>query len=336
MKIAILAPITWRTPPRHYGPWEQVASVLAECLVEKGIQVTLFATGDSVTGGNLAAVCDAPLAEQPKDAKVWECLHIAHLMERAAEFDLIHNHYDFLPLTYSRLIPAPMLTTIHGFSSPEIIPVYKKYNSGTDYVSVSDSDRHPALNYLDTVYNGIDERQFSFEEAPMDYLLYFGRIHPHKGAHEAIEIAMRTGTRLILGGLIQDQDYFETAIRPHLNTKTVIYKGNAGPEQRNYLLRNAMALLHPISFNEPFGLSVAEAMMCGTPVIAFNRGAMKELIVHGTTGFLVNDAREAAAAVDSIKWINRYNCHRHALIHFSRDAMTTNYLRLYHKILNRE
>lgn len=335
MKIAILSPITWRTPPNHYGPWEQVASVLTESLVEKGIDVTLFATGDSATAGKLAHVCNKPLSEQPKDAKVWECLHIAHVMERAAEFDIIHNHYDFLPLSYSKLIDTPVITTIHGFSSPQILPVFKKYNASGHYVSISNSDRHPALNYLDTVYNGIDERQFNFEEMPQSYLLYFGRLHPHKGAHDAIEIARQTGIKLIICGLIQDEVYFETRVKPYINQTTIVYKGNVGPSERNHLLGRAMALLHPISFEEPFGLSVAEAMMCGTPVIAFNRGSMKELITDGKTGFLVNNNQEAIAAIDKLAGINRYNCRRDALARFSRGKMAEHYINLYQQVLQK-
>ncbi|RFM29564.1 glycosyltransferase family 4 protein [Deminuibacter soli] len=334
MKIAILAPITWRTPPRRYGPWEQVASVLCETLVEQGEEVTLFATGDSVTAAALNYVCDAPLAEKPKDAKVWECLHISNLMETAASFDLIHNHYDFLPLSYSKLISTPLLTTIHGFSSPDILPVYQKYNAAGYYVSISNSDRHSSLQYLDTVYNGIDERQFSFEETPGNYLLYFGRIHPHKGAHDAIEIARQTGLKLLICGLVQDEHYFEMRIKPHLDQHNIVYRGNVGPEERNYLLGHAMALLHPISFDEPFGLSVAEALMCGTPVIAFNRGSMKELIKHGKTGFLVTNNKEAIAAIGKLSHINRYNCHRTALAQFSRHSMATHYRKLYQQILS--
>ncbi len=279
MKVAILAPVTWRTPPGNYGPWEQVASVLTEGLVKEGIDVTLFATGDSVTKAKLQWTTGKPLGEYPADAKVAECLHIANLMEQASTFDVIHNHFDFLPLTYSNLITTPFITTIHGFSSEQIVPVYKKYNAHTHYVSISNSDRHPDLKYLDTVYNGLDEQQFHQGNGRGNYLLYFGRIHPHKGAYEAIQIATRSNKKLLLCGLIQDQAYFDEKIAPYLDDSNIVYMGNVGPKQRNELMGNAVALLHPISFEEPFGLSVAEAMMCGTPVIAFKRGSMKELIV---------------------------------------------------------
>ncbi|MEP7259056.1 MAG: glycosyltransferase family 4 protein [Flavitalea sp.] len=333
MKVAILAPVTWRTPPRHYGPWEQVASVLTEALVEEGVEVTLFATGDSVTKAKLESVCERPTGEYPADAKVWECLHISHLMEQADQFDIIHNHFDFLPLTYSRLINKPMVTTIHGFSSEQIIPVYKKYNEHSFYVSISKSDRHPELKYLDTVHNGIDVKQFHAGEGRGDYLLYFGRIHPHKGTYEAIQIAKRANKNLVICGLIQDHNYFEEKVFPYLDDKKVIYKGNVGPEERNQLLGNALALLHPISFEEPFGLSVIESMCCGSPVIAFNRGSMKELVIEGRTGFLVNDIAGAVEAAGIINTINRQECRAYAIGAFSGKAMALHYLDLYKKIL---
>ncbi|PWV51589.1 glycosyltransferase family 4 protein [Chitinophaga sp. S165] len=333
MKIAVLSPIVWRTPPRQYGPWEQVTSVLTEGLVKKGIDVTLFATGDSITNAKLSSVCDHPLGEKPADFKVWECLHISALMERAGEFDLIHNHFDFLPLTYSRLITTPMVTTIHGFSSPDIIPVYKKYNDTSHYVSISNSDRSPELTYIDTVYNGIDESLFSFREKPGEYLLSFGRIHPEKGTHIAIAIAAELNMQLLICGLIQDEHYFKEKVAPFINDTTVIYKGNVGPAERDQILGNASALLHPVMFDEPFGLSIAEAMMCGTPVIAFNRGAMKELILEGTTGFLVNTVEEAVTAVSNIQHINRHDCHLHSMAHFSQEQMVAHYIEVYSRIV---
>lgn len=332
MKIAVLAPITWRTPPVNYGPWEQVASVLTEELVKKGIDVTLFATSDSVTRAKLQSVCERPLGEQPADAKVWECLHISNLMEQSSTFDVIHNHFDFLPLTYSKLIRCPVITTIHGFSSEQIIPVYKKYNDNTFYVSISHSDRHPALEYLDTVYNGINEKDFEFGSGSGDYLLYFGRIHPHKGTHEAIQIAIQSNMRLILCGLIQDEVYFQEKVIPYLNNTSVVYMGNVGPVQRNQLLGNAKALLHPINFEEPFGLSVAEAMMCGTPVIAFNRGSMNELIRNRETGYVVQNTAEAVLATRHIKLISREACRAHAINKFSSNVMAEHYIQLYNNV----
>ena len=210
MKVAVLSPVAWRTPPRHYGPWEQVASNITEGLVKKGIDVTLFATGDSITGGKLESVCNSGYEDnRDQDAKVLECLHISNLMEQAGQFDIIHNNFDFLPLTYSGLIKTPVITTIHGFSSTRIIPVYKKYNSRGYYVSISNADRSKELDYIGTVYNGLNINDFQYNEAPGDYLLYFGRIHPDKGTFEAIEIAKKANRKLIIAGLVQDADYFK-------------------------------------------------------------------------------------------------------------------------------
>lgn len=335
MKVAILSPIAWRTPPAKYGPWEQVASNIAEGLIEKNIDVTLFATGNSITKGRLEYVSDDAYGENPDmDPKVWECLHIAHVMEQADTFDLIHNHFDFLPLTYSGLIQTPMVTTIHGFSSPKIVPVYKKYNRNNFYVSVSNSDRSPELEYVATVYNGINTNEFTFRNVSKDYLLFFGRIHPEKGTSESIQIAKQSGRKLIISGLIQHQDYFDSKVKPFINDDDIVYAGNSGPEERDKLLGEAYALLHPVSFKEPFGLSVAEAMMCGTPVIAFNTGSMPELISNGKTGFLVNTIEAAAEAVGNIKSIDRKHCREWALSKFSREKMIEGYLDVYKKVLN--
>lgn len=335
MKIAILAPIAWRTPPLKYGPWEQVCSNIAEGLVERGEDVTLFATGNSQTKAKLEFVSPAAWGEDPAIIpKVWECLHISHLMERSGEFDLIHNNFDFLPLTYSRLIKTPVLTTIHGFSSPGILPVYKKYNVSNYYVSISDSDRSAELDYMATVYNGINTEDFTFNEKPEDYLLYFGRIHPEKGALESIRIARQAGRRLIISGLVQDEAYFQNQIKPLIDDKDIVYVGNSGPAERDRLLGNALALLHPISFEEPFGLSVAEAMMCGTPVIAFNRGSMPELVEEGKTGFLVKDVEQAVEVINKVNTLDRGYISRYARSKFSKERMVDQYLEIYKKILS--
>lgn len=335
MKIAVLAPVAWRTPPKHYGPWEQIASNIAEGMVKLGAEVTLFATGDSITEGMLDAVCATGYEEdRSQDAKVLECLHISNLMEKATQFDIIHNNFDFLPLTYSGLVKTPLITTIHGFSSSKIIPVYKKYNDRGYYVSISNSDRSPELDYLATVYNGVDTRDFQFYEQPDEYLLYFGRIHPDKGTAEAIDIAKKSKRKLLIAGIVQDANYFKEKVEPLLGDD-VEYIGHAGPDKRRELLGNAYALLHPISFNEPFGLSVAEAMLCGTPVIAFNRGSMPELIKDAQTGFLVNTVDEAVDAVGWLDQISRADCYDWANSQFSSEKMVSDYWELYKKILNK-
>ena len=334
MKVAVLAPVCWRTPPRHYGPWEQVASNIAEGLVQRGIDVTLFATGDSITKGNLEYICKRPYEEDKTlDAKVWECLHIGHMMEQADRFDIIHNNYDFLPLTYSRLINTPMVTTIHGFSSAKIIPVFKEYNDTGYYVSISHADRSPELEYIATIYNGINVEEFTLNEQRGDYLLYFGRIHHDKGTFEAIQVAKKASKRLIISGIIQDKNYFAEKVEPFINDDDIVFVGSSGPQKRDKLLGGAYALLHPINFAEPFGLSVAESMLCGTPVIAFNKGSMPELIVDGKTGFLVKNIAEAAAALDDVKKIDRSYCRKWGEGNFSREKMVEDYLKVYEKIL---
>ena len=337
MRIAVLSPISWRTPPLHYGPWESVVSLLTEELVHMGLDVTLFATGDSQTSGKLVAVCPRPYSEDHSvDPKVAECLHISEIFERAAEFDLIHNNFDFLPLTYSGLVGTPVVTTIHGFSSPKIMPVYKKYNTRSHYVAISDSDKSPELDYIATIHHGIDVAQFPFSGAKGEYLLFFGRIHPDKGVYEAIQVARRVGMKLVIAGIIQDQDYFAARVEPYVDGTTVEYIGSVGPDQRADVLGGALALLHLISFDEPFGLSLVESMACGTPVIAFRRGSMPEIIRHGETGYIVDDIEGAISAVAAIESIDRTQCRADVEKRFTSARMARDYIRVYQEILNGE
>jgi len=334
MRIAMLSPIAWRTPPRHYGPWESVVSLLTEGLVSRGYDVTLFATGDSETSGKLHAICGRGYEEDHSIvSKVWECLHISELFDHAEEFDIIHNNFDFLPLTYAGLVATPVVTTIHGFSSPGILPVYEKYNGKVFYVSISNADRSPSLDYIKTIHHGIDLNQFDFQPDPDNYLLFFGRIHHDKGAKEALEIARACSKKLILAGIIQDNNYYHQHIEPHLANNSVVYAGSVGPIERSQLLGKATALLHPISFNEPFGLSVIESMACGTPVIAFNRGSMPELIEDGKNGFLVNTVNEAIEAVAHIRDIKRACCRRRVESCFTVNHMVEKYIEVYETIL---
>lgn len=329
MRIALLSPIAWRTPPLHYGPWESIVSLLAEGLVRQGMEVTLFATGDSAASAKLDWICPRAYEEDRSlDPKVWECLHIAHLFEQAGEFDVIHNHYDFLPLSYSRLVKTPVVTTIHGFSSPRILPVYQQYNQHCHYVSISYADRDPSLSYLANIYHGLDLNLFTFQPEAGDYLLFLGRIHPDKGTSEAIEIARQSGMRLLIAGIIQDRAYYDNCVAPYLNEE-VVYLGPVGPEERDRLLGGALALLHPISFAEPFGLSVIEAQACGTPVIACSRGSMPEVIQDGLTGYLVADAAQAVQKIGRITEINRAACRQWVEEEFSQERMVQEYIKVY-------
>ena len=334
MRIAMLAPISWRTPPRHYGPWELVTSLLTEALIARGIDVTLFATLDSLTAGKLAGVCPAPYSEDPSiDAKVWEILHVAHVFECAAEFDLIHNQADFVPLAFSRLVETPVVTTIHGFSSDRIIPAFKAYENRVHYVAISDADRHADLRYAATIHHGIRPEDFPFDPFGGDDLLFFGRIHPDKGTAEAITAANRAGRRLIIAGIVQDAEYHDKCVIPAVANGTAVWLGAVGGAERAKVLGSARALLHLINFNEPFGLSVVEALACGTPVIANDRGSMRELIDHGVTGFLVDSVDAAVDAIGRIGEIDRAACRAAVSKRFTVDRMADRYLDLYRSLL---
>ncbi|MCU7725552.1 glycosyltransferase family 4 protein [Actinoplanes sp. KI2] len=334
MKVALLGPIAWRTPPLHYGPWELITSLLAEGLTARGVDVTLFATLDSVTKAALDGVSPAGYEESPElDGRVWEALHVSHALSRSGEFDLVHNHLDWLPLAFSQHCAAPMLTTIHGFSGRHILPAYERGNSA--YVSISDSDRSPLLSYVGTVHHGIDLSTLPVSVAPdSSDLIIFGRIHPDKGTDLAIEIARRTGRRLVICGIIQDHAFYESRVAPEIDGDRVVYLGSVGPADRGRILGSGAALLHPIRFAEPFGLSVVEAMACGTPVIAYRKGSMPEIVDEGVTGRLVTGLDEAAAAVEGIDAIDRAGCARRARERFSADRMVDDYLAIYRNIVS--
>jgi glycosyltransferase involved in cell wall biosynthesis len=334
MRIAMIAPIAWRTPPRHYGPWELVTSLLTEALVAKGVDVTLFATADSHTAGKLEAVVPAPYSEDPSiDAKVWEYRHLAHVFEQAERFDIIHNQADFPAHAFSRVVGTPMVTTIHGFSSERILPMYQPFEDRVHYVAISQADRHPGLRYAATIHHGIDLADFPCDPAGGEGLVYFGRIHPHKGTREAVEVARATGRRLDIYGVVQDEGYFQREVLPLVDGVQVVYHGAVGGADRARALGGARALLHLISFDEPFGLSVVEAMSCGTPVIAVPRGSMPEIIEHGRSGFLVDNVADAAAAVGQVDELDRELVAQSARRRFSAERMAEDYLRLYEAIL---
>ena len=333
----MLAPIAWRTPPRHYGPWEQFASLLTEGLVAAGHDVTLFATADSITSATLHATAPWGWSDDPTiDPKVAECLHIAAAFEQADEFDIIHNGFDFLPLTYSGLVDTPVITTIHGFSSPAIVPVYERYDATTHYVAISASDRHPNLHYAGTIHHGIELGDFAVHPEPGDHLLYFGRIHPDKGTAQAIEVAHRSGRRLDIAGIIQDEAYFHDHVEPHIDGERVRYVGPVGVGDRAEVLGRAHALLHLIHFDEPFGYSVVEAMACGTPVIANARGSMAEIIDDGVTGHLISDDRDvdgAVEAVNAVAHLDRTVIRRTAEARFDVTTMIDRYVSTYRTVL---
>jgi glycosyltransferase involved in cell wall biosynthesis len=335
-RIAMLSPVAWRTPPRAYGAWETVVSNLTEGLVAKGWDVTLFATADSITNAKLSAIISRGYEEDDSvDPRIVSCLHISEVFEHANSFDLIHNHFDYLPLTYSRLVSTPVLTTIHGFSSPQILPVYYKYKDNY-FVSISDSDRVEGLHYLATVYNGIKLSDFTYTDTPGDILLAYGRIHPDKGFHLSIEIAKKSGLPLVIAGYIQDMRYFEEKIAPNLDGESIRYVGTVSVEGRDELLKQSYAVLHMNTIPERFGLVMAESMAAGVPVVAMNLGSCREVLSDGRTGFLVNDVEEAVKAIEKIPEISRQACRQRVEEKFSLETMVENYESVYNEIFKLE
>jgi glycosyltransferase involved in cell wall biosynthesis len=308
--------------------------LLTEGLVKRGLDVTLFATADSLTSARLAAVAPTGYSEDPTlDPKVWEALHIANLFERAAEFDLIHNSFDFLPLTFTRLVETPVVTTIHGFASDATLPPYVAYADRVSYVAISDADRHPALDYVATIHHGIDFSQFEFNPEPDDYLLFFGRIHPDKGVAEAIEVARAMGIPLVIAGIIQDQAYFDREVAAHVDDRAIRYIGSVGPAERSRILGGATALLHLINFDEPFGFSVVESMACGTPVIASPRGSMPEIVSDGINGFLVEMPGDATIAVEALGSLDRRKVRDSVEDRFTVERMVDRYIKVYRQLV---
>jgi glycosyltransferase involved in cell wall biosynthesis len=327
----MLGPVAWRTPPEHYGPWERVTSLLTEGLVAAGVEVTLFATLDSVTTAELDGVCPHGYAGDPDmDGRVWEALHVAHAFGRSAEFDLVHNQLDWLPLAFDRFCAAPLITTIHGFSGAAILPAYRQ--SGSAFISISETDRSPDLDYLATIHHGIDLTELPLG-AGGESLVAFGRIHPDKGTAVAIEIARAAGRPLLICGPVHDQDYFDKLVAPHLDGVAVRYLGSIGPSERARVLGGAAALLHPIGFDEPFGLAVVEAMACGTPVVAYRRGSMPEVIDTGVTGFVVESVAEAVAAVSLAVGLDRAVIRQRAEARFGVARMVGQYLAAYRQLI---
>jgi len=336
-RIAILSPVAWRTPPRAYGAWETVASNITEGLVARGWKnITLFATKDSITKAKLKAWVEKGYEEDKTTIPlVSTCLHISKVMQLAGDFDLIHNNFDYLPLTYLRLIKTPMLTTIHGFSDPDILRVYHDHKDSY-YVSISDSDRDPGLPYLATVYNGIDLSNLTFRQTPGDKLVHYGRIHPDKGTHLAVETAKKCGMDLIIAGIIQDQDYFDTLVRPHINDTSIQFIGPVNPVQRDALLKEAYAVLHLNTIPERFGLVMAESMAAGVPVIAMDLGSCREVIEDKVTGYLVNNVDQTVEVVGKIDSIERRKCRQRVEENFTIDCMVAGYEKVYEQIFRRE
>ena len=338
LRVALLAPISWPTPPPGYGPWEQVASNIAEGMVRRGLDVTLFATGNSHTAGKLASVVPVGVNEDPGlNGDVYGAIHTGKLFERAHEFDLIHNNFDWKPLTYALASKAPpMITTIHGFSSPPILGAYYAAAHRSFYCSISDADRDPGLHYVGTTYNGIDPEAFTFVDRAGDYLLYLARFHPEKGAHLAIEVAKRAGLRLKMAAIPQDVAYFKEMVEPHIDGDAVQFLGEVRGAERDALLGGALALVHMTTRPERFGLTMIEAMACGTPVLGARMGSIPEIVVDGETGFLCEDVDAAVARVPQLAALSRRACRTRVETTFSAERMIDRYLDAYAAVLDQK
>ena len=359
MRIAMLAPISWPLPPSGYGPWELVAHTLTEALVKLGHDVTLFAAGGTKTSATLVTTtpyalstwpeaernrprgfdANTGLLEGPPDARVLEQHHIAMCMEQAAagRFDVVHSHLHVHALCFARLIGCPLVTTLHGSAwvraSHPLLLAYREQA----FVSISDAERTmlPELNYVRTVYNGIRLENFPFEGDKDDYLLFAGRLSPEKGPDKAIEIARRSGRRLLMAGLIEDQyrGFFDECVRPHVDGKQVEYLGLLSQHDLAPLYRKAAGVLFPINWCEPFGLVAVEAQASGTPIIAMRFGALPEIIVDGTTGFVVDSIAEAVNATEQLSAISPQACRDNAEQRFSDQTMAEGYVEAYRSLL---
>ena len=333
LRVAVLAPITWPTPPPGYGPWEQIAFNIADGMRRRGLDVTLFATGNSAFEGKIEAVVPVGCAQDPAlNADVFSALHVGRLFEMRDRFDLIHNNFDWKPMTYALGSAAPpMLTTIHGFSSPQILAAYYACAHRSFFCSISDADRDPGLSYLATAYNGIDPAGFTFKERPGEYLVFLGRFHPEKGTHLAIEIAKRSGKQLKIAAIPQDDAYFHEFVEPHIDGEQIQFLGEVKREARNELLSNALALVHMTTRPERFGLTMIEAMACGTPVLGANMGSVPEIVIDGVTGFLCNSCDDAVARVPELAALDRRACRARVEAEFTAQRMVDRYVAAYEK-----
>ncbi len=340
MRIAQIAPLWETVPPPAYGGAELIVSLLTEELVRRGHEVTLFATGDSRTQANLEAIHPSALRLDPsvKEHTAYEAMQLSQVYQHSDEFDIIHSHIGFAALACAQLVKTPTVHTLHGTFSLDNQKAFSLAKS-QPYVSISDTQREPQLelNYVATVYNGIDPATHQFYSQPdeLQYLAFLGRLSPEKGPHHAIEIAKRTGYPLKIAGKVDrvDVDYFEQEIKPHIDGEQIQYLGEANHIQKNHLMGNAIATLFPITWREPFGLVMVESMVAGTPVIALELGATSEVIAHEKTGFLCQNVDECIEAVHRIDEIDRIACRRHVEEKFGVKQMVDGYEAVYRQLL---
>jgi glycosyltransferase involved in cell wall biosynthesis len=340
MRIAQVAPLWERVPPPAYGGIELVVALLTDELVRRGHEVTLFASGDSISLAKLESVHPQALRldSNVKEYSIYEMLQLSEVYGRANEFDIIHSHMGCAALPYAKLIKTPTVHTLHGVFTPDNVKLFK-HAKEQPYISISNSQREPRLemNCVATVYNGIDVSSHKFYAQPDEppYLAFLARMSPEKGPHLAIEIAKQSGLPLKMAGKVDvvDVDYFENEIKPHVDGKQIQYLGEANHNQKNELMGRAIATLCPITWKEPFGLVMVESMAAGTPVIATRRGSTPEVIAHGRSGFVCDSVEECIEAVRKVTELDRFACREHVLEHFSVKQMVDGYEAVYRQIV---
>ena len=339
MKIAQVAPLYESVPPKLYGGTERVVSYLTEELVRQGHQVTLFASGDSGTQARLVAACahSLRLDKQCIDQHAHHIVLLEQVFRQASTFDLMHFHIDYSHFPLSVRQPIPTVTTLHGrLDLPDLVPVYQMFPS-MPVVSISDAQRTPLpwVNWLGTVYHGLPEDLYTFRETPGTYLAFLGRMSPEKGVDQAIAIAQQAGMPLKIAAKVDraDREYFQKVVRPLLKSPLVEYVGEVGGDNKDAFLGEAYALLFPIDWPEPFGLVMIEAMACGTPVIAYPRGSVSEVLEDGVTGWIVESIEEAVPAVARVPALSRARCRQVFEERFSAFRMAQDYLRIYKGLL---
>jgi glycosyltransferase involved in cell wall biosynthesis len=347
MKIIQIAPVEEQVPPKKYGGTELIVSNLTEELVRRGHEVFLLATGDSKTEAKLLPIFPEAIRLLPesKDLKIRDMIKIAgvgRILEilKKTKADIIHNHLGWRLFPFVSLLDTPIVNTLHGpLTPPGMLYIHNKF-ADLNFVSISDSQRKPApkLNYAGTVYNGIDLKNFEFNSQPKDYFAFLGRMSPEKGPVQAIKIAKSAGANLKMAAKIDaaDKEYFEKEVSPLIDGKQIEYIGEIGPKEKSDFLKNAQGLLAPIQWEEPFGLFFVEAMACGTPVIACQRGSVPEIVEDGKNGFIINTIEEGVVATKKISRINRADCRNHIEKKFTEKTMTDNYEKIYKKILSNE
>ena len=340
MRIAQVAPLIESVPPKHYGGTERIVSYLTEELVRAGHDVTLFASGDSVTNARLIASCERSLRknERCKDPVAREVLLVDHVIEYFNEFDLIHFHTGYLHFPVCRYLPVPHVTTLHGrLDLPDLVPVFNRFRN-EPLISISNAQRQPLpwANWQGTIYHGLPKDLLVFQPNQGDYLAFLGRVSPEKRVDRAIEIAKRVSMPLKIAAKVDraDRRYFKRDIEPLLTQSHVEWVGEISDQQKNEFLGKAYALLFPIDWPEPFGLVMIESMACGTPIIAYDCGSVPEVMEDGVTGFIVRDLDEAVKGVNRIRDLSRSRCREVFEKRFAAERMATDYVDVYKRLID--